>query len=76
MKEELDYMIIVPYPSVIGRLMYAMVCTRLDISYAIGIVSRCVVKPVLPLGGNIEMVVEILERRFEHYSACASRKIV
>ena len=30
----------VPYASVVGSLMYAMLCTRLDISYAVGMVSR------------------------------------
>ena len=30
----------VPYASVVGSLMYAMLCTRTDICYAIGIVSR------------------------------------
>ena len=30
----------VPYASAVGSLMYAMLCTRPDICYAIGIVSR------------------------------------
>ena len=30
----------VPYSSVVGSLMYAMVSTRLDIAYAVGVVSR------------------------------------
>ena len=30
----------VPYASVVGSLMYAMLCTRPDICYAVGIVSR------------------------------------
>ena len=30
----------VPYASAVGSLMYAMMCTRLDICYEIGIVSR------------------------------------
>uniref|UniRef100_A0A3Q7IGY0 Reverse transcriptase Ty1/copia-type domain-containing protein n=1 Tax=Solanum lycopersicum TaxID=4081 RepID=A0A3Q7IGY0_SOLLC len=34
----------VPYASAVGSLMYAMVCTRLDISHAVGVVSR---KPIL-----------------------------
>lgn len=33
-------MSIIPYSSVVGSLMYAMVCTRLDIAYAVGMVSR------------------------------------
>ena len=30
----------VPYQSVVGSLMYAMVCTMPDIAYAVGVVSR------------------------------------
>ena len=30
----------VPYAFVIGSLMYAMVCTKLDVAHAIGVVSR------------------------------------
>ena len=30
----------VPYASAIGSLMYAMVCTRPDIGYVVGVVSR------------------------------------
>ena len=30
----------VPYCFVVGSLMYAMICTRPDIAYAVGVVSR------------------------------------
>ena len=30
----------IPYASTVGSLMYAMVCTRPDIGYAVGVVSR------------------------------------
>ena len=30
----------VPYSSAVGSLMYAIVCTRLDIAHAVGVVSR------------------------------------
>ena len=35
----------VPYASAVGSLMYAMVCTRLDIGYAVGVVSRFMSNP-------------------------------
>ena len=38
--EEEDKMSKVPYASTVGSLMYAMVCTRLDIAHAMGVVSR------------------------------------
>ena len=39
-EEERDHMSKVPYASTIGSLMYAMVCTRPDITHAVGVVSR------------------------------------
>ena len=39
-REEKENMAKVPYSSVIGSLMYAMVCTRSDIAHAVGVVSR------------------------------------
>ena len=38
--EEREYMTRVPYASVVGSLMYAMVCTRPDLSQAVSMISR------------------------------------
>ncbi|GAA0182531.1 hypothetical protein LIER_42301 [Lithospermum erythrorhizon] len=38
--DEIKHMEKVPYTSAVGSLMYAMVCTRLDIAFAVGLVSR------------------------------------
>ena len=38
--EEENMMRQVPYASTVGSLMYAMLCTRLDICYSVGMVSR------------------------------------
>jgi ATP-binding cassette subfamily B (MDR/TAP) protein 1 len=43
--EEKDFMARVPYASTIGSLMYAMVCTRPDISHAMGAVSKYMSNP-------------------------------
>ena len=40
--EEVDYMSRVPYSSVVGSLMYAMVCSRLNLAY---VVNRYMAKP-------------------------------
>ncbi|KAH9723177.1 Integrase catalytic domain-containing protein [Citrus sinensis] len=37
---EREYMLQVPYSNAVGSLMYAMVCTRPDISHAVGIMSK------------------------------------
>ena len=39
-EDEREYMSSVPYSNAVGSLMYAMVCTRPDISHAVGMVSR------------------------------------
>ena len=39
-KEELAYMSKVSYANAVGCLMYAMVCTRLNIAHVISVVSR------------------------------------
>jgi hypothetical protein len=43
--EEEEDMSHVPYVSAVGNLMYAMVCTRLDIAHAVGVLSRYMSKP-------------------------------
>ncbi|KAL6350470.1 hypothetical protein AAG906_019117 [Vitis piasezkii] len=51
-KEERDHMSKVPYASVIGSLMYAMVCTRPNIAHAVGVVSRFMSRLGKRLGGD------------------------
>jgi hypothetical protein len=36
----------VPYESVVGSLMYVMVCTQLDISHIVGVLSRYMSTPI------------------------------
>lgn len=43
--EEVEYMSRVPYASAVGSLMYAMVCSRSDLSYAMSMVSRYMANP-------------------------------
>ena len=38
--EERDRMKKISYASVVGSIMYAMLCTKLNIAYALGIVSK------------------------------------
>ena len=43
--EDVEYMSKVSYSSVVGSLMYAMVCSHLDLSYAMSLVSRYMSNP-------------------------------
>ena len=38
--EEREYMSRVPYASMIGFIMHAMICTRPDMAYSLAVVSR------------------------------------
>ena len=44
-EEEVEHMSRVPYASAVGSIMYAMVCTRPDISHAVSVVSRYMDNP-------------------------------
>jgi transposase InsO family protein len=44
-EKEKEEMSKVPYASAVGSLMYAMVCTRPDITHAVGVVSRFLANP-------------------------------
>jgi hypothetical protein len=44
-REEEEKISHVPYASVVGSLMYAMVCTRPYIAHAVGVFSRYMSKP-------------------------------
>jgi hypothetical protein len=43
--DDLEYMSKVPYSSAVGSLIYAMVCSRLDLSHAMSVVSRYMANP-------------------------------
>ena len=38
--EDMAHMSSVPYANGVGSLMYAMICTRLDLAYSVSLVSR------------------------------------
>ena len=42
---DIDHMRRIPYSSAVGSIMYAMVCTRPDVAYGIGLVSRFMGNP-------------------------------
>ena len=60
--QEEEDMIRVPYASAVGSLMYAMLCTRPDICYAIGIVSLYQSNPGLAHWIVVKHILKYLRR--------------
>ena len=60
-REEKENISKVPYSSVVGSLMYAMVCTRPDIAHAVGVVSRFLKNPRKVHWEAVKWILSILE---------------
>ena len=52
----------IPYVAVVGSLMYAMLCTSLDICYAVGIVSRYQSNPGMDHWIAVKHILKYLRR--------------
>ncbi|KAG8481529.1 hypothetical protein CXB51_026324 [Gossypium anomalum] len=59
--DEIEYMSHVPYSSAVGSLMYAMVCSRPDLSYAVSAVSRYM---AIPFGRTEDGVIGYVDADF------------
>ena len=56
----------VPYASAVGSLMYAMLCTRPDICYAVGVVSRFQSNPSLDHWITVKLILKYLRRTMDY----------
>src|SRR5215813_5991023 len=56
----------IPYASTVGSLMYAMLCTRLDICFTVGVVSRFQSNPGLDHWVAVKHILKYL-RRIRNY---------
>eukprot|EP00253_Pinus_taeda_P004432 PITA_04432 len=68
-QEEEEDMSRVPYASAVSSLMYAMVCTRLDIAHAVGVLSRFMSKLGKEHWTTVELVFRYL-RGTSDYGLC------
>ena len=59
--EEKDFMAKIPYASAIESLMYAMICTRLDIAHAVGAASRFMSNPSKQHWEGIKWILRYLQ---------------
>ncbi|XP_070667569.1 secreted RxLR effector protein 161-like [Malus domestica] len=60
--KEIRQMSVIPYASAIGSLMYAMICTRPDIAYAVNITSRYQSNPGSEHWAAVKTVLKYLRR--------------
>nr|XP_016484271.1 PREDICTED: uncharacterized protein LOC107804848 [Nicotiana tabacum] len=60
--EEIEKMKGVPYASAVGSLMYAMLCTRPDICFAVGVVSRFQSNPGKEHWTAVKHIIKYLKR--------------
>jgi hypothetical protein len=67
-KEEKNYISHIPYASTVGRLMFVMECSRLDISHAVGVVSGHMENPGKE---HWEWVLRYLRGTSITYSGCS-----
>jgi len=56
----------IPYASVVGSLMYAQTCTRLDISFAVGMLGRYQSNPGFDHWKTAKKVLRYLQRKKDH----------
>ncbi|CAA0814778.1 cysteine-rich RLK (RECEPTOR-like protein kinase) 8, partial [Striga hermonthica] len=64
--EEIEDMKTVPYASAVGSLIYAMLCTRPDISYVIGMVARYQSNPGREHWAAVKHILKYLRRTKEY----------
>ena len=65
--EEEDKISKVPYALAIGSSMYAMVCTRLDITHAVGVVSKYMSHPRIEHWNVVKWILRYLRGTFSKF---------
>nr|GEU85895.1 retrovirus-related Pol polyprotein from transposon TNT 1-94 [Tanacetum cinerariifolium] len=75
MKASRQRMAKIPYALVVGSVMYTIVCTRLDIAHAVGVVSRFMSNPGREHWEVVKWMVHYLKGTSKD-TLCFSRKVV
>ena len=74
--QEVEEMRQIPYASTVGSLMYVMLCTRLDIFYSVGIVSRYHSNTGLAHQTTIKTIFKYLRRTRDYMFAYGSKDFI
>ncbi|TYK28893.1 gag/pol protein [Cucumis melo var. makuwa] len=74
--QEVQEMRHIPYASAVGSLMYAMLCTKPDICYAVGIVSRYQSNPGLAHWTAVKTILKYLRRSRDYMLVYGSKDLI
>ena len=74
--EETEIMKTVPYASAVGSLMYAMLCTRRDICFVVGMVSRYQSNPGREHWTAVKHIIKYLKRTRDYMLVYHSDELV
>ncbi|KAL4038590.1 hypothetical protein IC575_002212 [Cucumis melo] len=74
--QEVEDMRHIPYVSAVGSLMYVMLCTRPDICYAVGIVSRYQSNPGLDHWTAVKIILKYLRRTRDYMLVYGAKDLI
>ncbi|TYK11050.1 gag/pol protein [Cucumis melo var. makuwa] len=74
--QEVEDMSNIPYASAIGSLMYAMLCTRVDICYSVGIVNRYQSNPGRDHWTAVKNILKYLRRTKDYMLVYGSKDLI
>ena len=74
--QEVEDMSNIPYASAVGSLMYAMLCTRPDICYSVGIVSRYQSNPGRDHWTTVKNILKYLRRTKDYMLVYGSKDLI
>ncbi|KAA0058361.1 gag/pol protein [Cucumis melo var. makuwa] len=66
----------IPYASIVGSLMYVMLCTRPDICYVVGIVSRYQSNPGLNHWTTVKIILKYLRRARDYMLVYGAKDLI
>ncbi|KAL0548750.1 hypothetical protein IC582_013218 [Cucumis melo] len=74
--QEVEDMRRIPYASAVGSLMYVMLCTRPEICYAVGIVSRYQSNPGLDHWTAVKIILKYLRRTRDYMLVYGAKDLI
>lgn len=63
---DIEYIKKIPYSNVVGSVMYAMVCSRLDITYGVGVINKFMGDPGKEHWNGVKWILRYLKGTSDH----------